>query len=68
MLDDAWEKFNLPTSSETDIKSAAKFLIARKVAQSSTSGRKAQYDSPIVKDELFLFLFAGFDTIPSTVK
>jgi cytochrome P450 len=68
MLDEAWEKFNRPTSSETDVKSAAEFLIAREVAQSSKSGRKAQYDSPMVKDELFLFLFAGFDTGPTTVK
>jgi hypothetical protein len=68
MLDEAWEKFNRPTSSEIDIKSAAEFLIAREVAQSSKSGRKTQYDSPMVKDELFLFLLAGFDTGPSTVK
>jgi hypothetical protein len=32
MLDEAWEKFNRPTSFETDIKSAAEFLIAREVA------------------------------------
>jgi cytochrome P450 len=68
MLDEAWEKFNRPTSSETDAKSAAEFLIAREVAQSRKSGRKAKYDSPMVKDELFLFLFAGFDTGPTTVK
>lgn len=68
MLNEAWEKFNRPTSSETDVKSAAEFLIAREVAQSSKSGRRAQYDSPMVKDELFLFLFAGFDTGPTTVK
>lgn len=68
MLDEAWEKFNRPTSSETDVKSAAEFLIAREVAQSRKSGRKTQYDSPMVKDELFLFLFAGFDTGPTTVK
>ncbi|EMD97751.1 hypothetical protein COCC4DRAFT_174025 [Bipolaris maydis ATCC 48331] len=68
MLDEAWEKFNRPTSSEADVKSAAEFLIAREVAQSKKSGRKAQYDSPMVKDELFLFLFAGFDTGPTTVK
>jgi cytochrome P450 len=68
MLDEAWEKFNRPTSSETNVKSAAEFLIAREVAQSIKSGRKAQYDSPMVKDELFLFLFAGFDTGPTTVK
>jgi cytochrome P450 len=68
MLDEAWEKFNRPTSSETDVKSAAEFLIAREVAQSRKNGRKAQYDRPMVKDELFLFLFAGFDTGPTTVK
>jgi hypothetical protein len=68
MLDEAWEKLNRPTSSETDIKSAAEFLIAREVAQSGKSGRNAQYDSPMVKDELFLFQFAGFDTGPTTVK
>jgi cytochrome P450 len=68
MLDEAWEKFNRPTSSETDVKSAAEFLIAREVAQSSKTGRKSRYDSPMVKDELFLFLFAGFDTVPTTVK
>lgn len=68
MLDEAWEKFNRPTSSETDVKSAAEFLIAREVALSGKSGRKTQYDSPMVKDELFLFLFAGFDTGPTTVK
>lgn len=68
MLDEAWDKFNRRTSSETDIKSAAEFLIAREAAQSRKNGRKAQYDSPMVKDELFLFLFAGFDTGPTTVK
>lgn len=68
MLDEAWKKFNLPTGSEADVQSAAEFLIAREVAQSSKSGRKARYDSPMVKDELFLFLFAGFDTGPTTVK
>jgi cytochrome P450 len=68
MLDEAWDKFNQPTSSEADVKSAAEFLIAREVAQSQKSGRKAQYDRPMVRDELFLFLFAGFDTGPTTVK
>jgi cytochrome P450 len=68
MLDEAWDKFNQPTGSEADVKSAAEFLIAREVAQSKKSGRKAQYDRPMVKDELFLFLFAGFDTGPTTVK
>jgi cytochrome P450 len=68
MLDEAWEKFNRPVSSDTDVKSAAEFLIAREVAQSNKSGRKAQYDSPTVKDELFLFLLAGFETVPTTVK
>jgi cytochrome P450 len=68
MLDEAWEKFNQPASSETDVKSAAEFLIAREVAQSRKSGRKAQYDSPMVKDELFLSLLAGFDTTPTTAR
>jgi hypothetical protein len=43
-------------------------LIAREIAQSRKSGRKAQYDSPMVKDELFLSLLAGFDTGPTMVK
>jgi hypothetical protein len=43
-------------------------LIAREVAQSRKSGRKAQYDSPMVKDELFLSLLAGFDTTPTTAR
>jgi hypothetical protein len=68
MLDEAWEKFNQPTSSETDAKSAAEFLIAREVAQSSKSGVSAQYDSPMVKDELFLFLLGGFETVPTAAK
>jgi cytochrome P450 len=68
MLDEAWAKFNRPTSSEADVKSAADFPIAREVPQSKKSGRKAQYDRPMVKDELFLFLFAGFDTGPTSVK
>jgi cytochrome P450 len=68
MLEEAWKKFNSLTGSGTDVKSAAEFLIAREVAQSRKSGREARYDSPMVKDELFLFLFAGFDTGPTTVK
>ncbi|KAL1606610.1 hypothetical protein SLS60_004015 [Paraconiothyrium brasiliense] len=68
MLDEAWDKFNQPTSTKTEIKSAAEFLIAHEVAQSRKSGRKAQYDNPMVKDQLFLFLLADFDTGPTTVK
>ncbi|KAK4560838.1 hypothetical protein LTR86_005418 [Recurvomyces mirabilis] len=68
MLDEAWQKFSQPSSSDDKIKSAADLLIAREVAQSRKSGRQAQYDSPMVKDELFLFLLGGFDTVPTTVK
>ena len=68
MLDEAWTKFNRPTGSEAEIRSAAEFLIRREIAQASKTGRQPQYDSPMVKDELFLFLFAGFDTGPTTVK
>ncbi|KAK3109782.1 hypothetical protein LTR53_016586 [Teratosphaeriaceae sp. CCFEE 6253] len=67
-LQTAWNKFNAPEASEDDVKSACNLIVAREVALAKKQGRAPQYNSPIVRDELYGFLQAGFDTAAGTVK
>ncbi|KAK4545246.1 hypothetical protein LTR36_003426 [Oleoguttula mirabilis] len=67
-LHTAWQKFNNPQTSDDDIKSACDLIVAREVSLAKKQGRPPEHDSPVVRDELYGFIQAGFDTSGGTVK
>ncbi|KAK5706190.1 hypothetical protein LTR97_001177 [Elasticomyces elasticus] len=67
-LQAAWKKFNDAEASEDDVKSACDLIVAKEVFLAKKHGRAPEYDSPVVRDELFGFLLAGFDTTAGTIK
>jgi cytochrome P450 len=66
-LDAAFEKFSTPTKSTSHIRSATELIVQREVAMARKDGRKAKYDNPVIRDELFGLLVAGLDTTSITI-
>jgi cytochrome P450 len=65
-LDKAWEKFSQGRDFG-HVQSAAELIVEREVAAARKENRKPQYDTPIIRDELFGLLIAGLDTTSITV-
>lgn len=66
-LEAAWNRFSRPETSESDVKCAADLIVEKEVKLAAKEGRPPQYDTPIIRDELFGFLQAGHETTASTV-
>ncbi|KAK4554653.1 hypothetical protein LTR86_008155 [Recurvomyces mirabilis] len=64
----ARKKFNRHNASEDDVKSATDLFVAREVSQAARQNRTPVYDSPEVRDELFTFLLAGWETTATVLK
>src|SRR5256714_6951297 len=66
-LDEAWWKFSQHHDREDYIRSATDLIVQREVAMAKKEGRQPQYDTPVIRDELFGLLVAGLDTTSITV-
>lgn len=67
-LDQAWLRFGSNQAPADDIRCATDLIVAKEVTLAKKQDRKAQYDSPFVRDELLGFLIAGHDTTTSTIE
>jgi cytochrome P450 len=65
-LNKAWEKFSQGRDSG-HVQSAAELIVEREVTAARKENRKPQYDTPVIRDELFGLLIAGLDTTSITV-
>ncbi|KAK5135427.1 hypothetical protein LTR08_005215 [Meristemomyces frigidus] len=65
-IDAAWEKLQ-HNENEDAVKSALDLVVQREAIMAKKDGRPAQYDTQAIRDELFGFLTAGFDTTSTTI-
>ena len=59
-LDDAWRRFAKGGDGPDQVKSALDLFVQREVQMAKKEGRQPQYDTPTIRDELFLLLLAGY--------
>ena len=59
-LDDAWRRFAEGGDGPDQVKSALDLFVQREVQMAKKEGRQPQYDTPTIRDELFLLLLAGY--------
>ena len=68
ILRNAWQKFDQPGATESDIRSAADLLVSGELTLARKEKRSPQHDSLVVQDELFGFLEAGHDTTSTSIE
>lgn len=80
-LDASWAQFSRPAAPEKGggsqpgagagagdgVRCAMDLFVQREVAMARKEGRRPQYDTPVIRDELFNFLIAGLDTTSITI-
>lgn len=64
----AFEKFSNPESAGDDVKSAADLIVSREIAMAKKENRKLRLSDPVIDDEIFGFVVAGYDTTATTIK
>lgn len=72
-LQDSWRKFQGQADEEESaggggrVKSAMDLVVQREAIMAQKENRPARYDTPAIRDEMFGFLVAGYDTTSSTI-
>ena len=66
-LDVGWKKFSEGSDNDDQVMSAMDLIIQREVITAKKEGRPPQYDTRVIKDELFGYLVAGHDTTSTTI-
>lgn len=69
-LEAAWEKYSDAEGQNEkgeDVTSAIELVVKREVLLAKKEGRTPQWDTPIVRDELFGFILAGHETSSTTL-
>lgn len=73
-LHGAWVRFSSQPTEEgsqgdgrESVRCAMDLFVKREVAMARKEGRPPQYDTPVIRDELFNFLIAGLDTTSITI-
>lgn len=66
-LKQAWETFSANTEADDQVKSAVDLLVQREAQMARKDGRNVQYDTRVIRDELFGFFAAGHETTSTTI-
>ncbi|TRX96048.1 hypothetical protein FHL15_003190 [Xylaria flabelliformis] len=66
-LNAAWQRLSRPHKQEGAIRCATDLFVQREINMAKKDNRAPQYDTPVIRDELFNFLVAGLDTTSITV-
>jgi hypothetical protein len=67
-LDESWRRLHNNSDKEPRLGCAADVVAQRELTTASKEGRRAQYDSVAIKDELFGLVFAGYDTSIASIS
>jgi len=67
-LDAAWQKFKSAADDDGAVKSAVDLIVQREVQLANKEKRAAVYNSPVIRDELYGYLSAGYDTSSTTLE
>lgn len=67
-LDAAWQKFKSAADDDDAVKSAVDLIVQREVQLANKENRAAMYNSPVIRDELYGYMSAGFDTSSTTLE
>jgi len=63
----AWEKFSGNADQDDQVKSAVDLLVQREAQMANKDNRDVQYDTRVIRDELFGFFSAGHETTSTTI-
>lgn len=66
-LQAAWDKFSANADQDDQVTSAADLLVQREVQMAKRQNRNVQYDTRVIRDELFGFFSAGHETTSTTI-
>lgn len=66
-LQAAWDKFSADADQDDQVRSAVDLLVQREAQMAQRQGRDVQFDTRVIRDELFGFFAAGHETTSTTI-
>jgi cytochrome P450 len=66
-LQRAWKKFSVAADDDDAVKCALDLVVQREAQMAKKEGRAPEWDTAVIRDELFGFLIAGHDTSSTTL-